>query len=312
MAQRILVTGGAGFVGSHLVELLVSDGARVSVIDDLSRGQRAWLPADAELHEIDLRDADAVGAVLRNARPDVVVHLAAMHFIPAVDGAPELAWDVNVNATRVLVDALAARPPERLLFASTAAVYPDREGPIGEAEAPEPLDLYGRTKLEGERLVAELAAETGMRAVVARIFNVVGRRETNAHVVPELIGQLRGGSTVVRLGNLDNRRDYTDVRDVADALHRLLSVADGSPGTFNVGAGRSTSVAELVRICEEILDRRVEIESREERRRSRDRAELVADARLLRATTAWEPRWTLRETLADLLEATDASLPRGR
>jgi UDP-glucose 4-epimerase len=305
MAQRIVVTGGAGFVGSHLVERLVSTGARVSVIDDLSRGRRAWLPADAELHEVDLRDADAVNIVLRNARADVVVHLAAMHFIPAVDGAPELAWDVNVNGTRVLVDALAARPPGRLLFASTAAVYPDRAGPIGEAEAPEPLDLYGRTKLEGERLVAELAAGTGTRAVVARIFNVVGRRETNAHVVPELVGQLRGGSTVVRLGNLDNRRDYTDVRDVADALQRLLAVVDG-PATFNVGAGRSSSVAELVRMCGEILGRPVEVKSHEQRRRSQDRAELVADARLLRATTAWEPRWTLHETLADLLAAPDA------
>jgi UDP-glucose 4-epimerase len=306
MAQRIVVTGGAGFVGSHLVELLASAGARVSVIDDLSRGRRAWLHPDAELHELDLRDADAVSAVLRSARPDVVVHLAAMHFIPAVDGAPELAWDVNVNATRVLVDALAARPPERLLFASTAAVYPDCAGPIDEAQAPEPLDLYGRTKLEGERLVAELEAKAGTRALVARIFNVVGRRETNAHVVPELVGQLRRGNTVVRLGNLENRRDYTDVRDVADALHRLLAVADGSPATFNVGAGRSTSVAELVRMCGEILGRRVEIESHEQRRRSQDRAELVADARLLRATTAWEPRWTLRETIADLLAAPDA------
>jgi UDP-glucose 4-epimerase len=305
MSQRILVTGGAGFIGSHLVELLVSAGARVSVIDDLSRGRREWLHAESELHEIDLCDADAVCRAI--ASPDVVVHLAALHFIPAVDGAPQLAWDVNVNATRVLVDALAVRPPELLVFASTAAVYPDRAGPIDETCPAEPVDLYGRTKLEGERLVADLRAKTGTRTRVARIFNVIGRRETNAHVLPELVAQLRQGRTVVRLGNLDSRRDYTDVRDVADALRRLLDVDGDAPVTFNVGSGRSVSVAELVSVCEQVLGRTVEIKSDEERRRTNDRAELVADARLLRATTEWEPSRTLRETLADLLTGPDAA-----
>jgi UDP-glucose 4-epimerase len=307
MSRRILVTGGAGFVGSHLVESLASAGALVSVIDDLSRGRRAWLHPDAKLHKVDLRDADAVRRALAIEAPDVVVHLAALHFIPAVEGAPELAWDLNVNATRVLVDALAARPPELLIFASTAAVYPDRAGPIDETCAPEPIDFYGRTKLEGERLVVGLGRKTGTRTLVARIFNVVGRRETNAHIVPELVEQLRRGSTVVRLGNLDSRRDYTDVRDVADALRRLLSVDGAAPVTFNVGSGRSVSVAELVRVCEQVLGWTVEIESEGQRRRTQDRAELVADARLLRDTTGWEPRWVLRETLADLLTGPDGT-----
>ena len=301
MSQHILVTGGAGFVGSHVVELLVSAGARVSVIDDLSRGRRVWLHAESELHEIDLRDADAVRRAIATNAPDGVVHLAALHFIPAVDGAPELAWDLNVNATRALLDSLTADPPKLLLFASTAAVYPDRTGPIDETCAAEPIDLYGRTKLEGERLVAEWASTTGTRTLVARIFNVIGRRETNAHVVPDLVSQLRNGSTVVKLGNLGSRRDYTDVRDVADALRRLVAVDGDAPAIFNVGSGRSVSVAELVRECEHVLGRTVEIESDERRRRSVDRAELVADARLLRATTGWEPTRTLRETLTGLL-----------
>jgi len=301
MSRRILVTGGAGFVGSHLVEDLVSAGHRVSVIDNLSRGRREWLHPDAELHEVDLRDTEGVGRALAAAAPEVVVHLAALHFIPAVDGAPELAWDVNVTSTRALVDALAHRAPELLLFASTAAVYPDRSGPIEETCVPEPVDLYGRTKLAGEEIVAGFAAESGARQVVARIFNVIGPRETNAHVVPELIGQLREGGTVVRLGNLDSRRDYTDVRDVSDALRRLVDIDGDGPATVNVGSGRPVSVAELVSACEEILGRTIRVDGDEQRRRKQDRAELVADARLLRAATGWAPRWALRETLAELL-----------
>jgi UDP-glucose 4-epimerase len=306
MSRRILVTGGAGFVGSHLVERLVAAGEHVSTIDDLSRGRRAWLHPEAELHELDLRDADAVGRAVTAAAPDAVVHLAAMHFIPSVEGAPELAWDLNVNATRALLDALSPQPPELLLFASTAAVYPNRSGPIDETCPPQPLDLYGRTKLEGERLVAELGARTGARTLVARIFNVIGPRETNAHVVPELVAQLRRGSAVVQLGNLDSRRDYTDVRDVADALQRLLSTRDRAPATFNVGSGRSVSVADLVEVCEEVFARPVEVESAPQRRRAVDRQELLADAQLLREETGWRPTRSLRETLADLLTEPDS------
>jgi UDP-glucose 4-epimerase len=300
-ARRIFVTGGAGFIGSHLVERLVRAGERVAVLDDLSRGRREWLHPNAELHEGDVRDGDALPRAIAQAAADVVVHLAAMHFIPAVDGAPELAWDVNVNATRTLLDALAHRPPELLLFASTAAVYPDTRGPIAETRPPEPFDLYGKTKLEGERLVREFESRAGTRCVVARIFNVIGKRETNPHVVPDLVGQLRDGSLPVRLGNLEPRRDYTDVVDVAVALERLLSLPDDVAGTFNLGSGRSVSVAELVRVCEQVLGRPIEVEVEKERLRKQDRAELVADPRLLQDATGWQPTRTLLETLSELL-----------
>jgi UDP-glucose 4-epimerase len=306
MPRRILVTGGAGFIGSHLIERLVTAGERVSVVDDLSRGRREWLHPDAELHEFDVRDVDALRRAIAPTTPDVFVHLAAMHFIPAVDGAPELAWDVNVNATRTLLDALAHQPPELLLFASTAAVYPDTRGPIAESCPPEPFDLYGKTKLEGEGLVREFESQSGTHCVVARIFNVIGKRETNPHVVPDLVGQLRKGLLPVRLGNLEPRRDYTDVVDIAVALERLLSLAPDVGGTFNLGSGRSVSVAELVRICEQVLGRPVEVEVEPQRRRKRDRAELVADPRLLQDATGWQPTRTLPETLSELLTEPDA------
>ncbi len=306
MTGPILITGGAGFVGSHLVERLVADGQPVHVVDDLSRGSADWLPDGVRLEVVDVRDAHGLRRVVEQVRPETVVHLAAMHFIPDVDGAPELARDVNVGGTRALLDVLKDSPPQRLLFASTAAVYPNRTGPIAETCAPAPLDVYGETKLEGERLV-EGFASASTTVLLARIFNVIGRRETNAHVVPDLVGQLRGGSRSVKLGNLDARRDYTDVRDVADALRRLLAVDGDAPATFNVGSGRSVSVAELVSVCEAVLGRSVDIESDERRFRKQDRAELVADPGLLRATTGWEPRWTLPETLADLLMRPDGA-----
>jgi UDP-glucose 4-epimerase len=301
MSRRVLVTGGAGFIGSHLVERLISAGDQVAVLDDLSRGRRSWLHSQAELHELDIRDGSALDDAVLQVAAEVVVHLAAIHFIPAVEDAPKRASDVNVIGTRALLDALAARPPDMLLFASTAAVYPDRRGPIDESCTPEPIDLYGRTKLEGERLVAEFAKATGTRCVVARLFNVIGRRETNPHVVPDLVDQLRRNAAPVQLGNLEPRRDYTDVLDVAEALRHLLSARLDGVSTFNLGSGRSVSVAGLVQACERILGRPIEVETERRRLREHDRAELLADPSLLRTTTGWQPKRSLHDTLAELL-----------
>ena len=302
MSGRILVTGGAGFIGSHLVERF-AEADRVDVIDDLSRGNRGWLPTGTGLHAIDIRDSDAVELVVRSVLPDVVVHLAARHFIPEVDDAPQSAWDVNVAGTKNLLQALAKEPPKLLLFASTGAVYPNQPGPIRESCPVAPIDLYGRTKVEGERLVEQFGVETGTRCLVARIFNVIGRRETNRHVVPELIGQLRQGSLPVRLGNLSPRRDYTDVRDVADALAGLISRSSQTEMTFNVGSGRGVSVAELVSTCEQILGRHIPVQHAAERQRPDDRAELIADASRLTSATGWSPAQPLEHTLSDLLSA---------
>jgi UDP-glucose 4-epimerase len=301
MSERILVTGGAGFVGSHLVEVLVARGFDVSVLDNLSRGRREWLPASCRLHEVDIRDRTALLRVVEETRAVAVVHLAALHFIPEVDGAPDLAWSTNVDGTDNLLAALRAVPPNRLLFASTAAVYPDLPGPASEATPPAPIDLYGRTKLEGERLVRAFHDRTGVDCTIARIFNVIGPRETNSHVVEEIVRQLRSGAGTLQLGNLQPARDYSDVRDVAAALARLLAEM---PSVVNVGSGNATSVRELVTECERILDRPIGVVQEDARRRPVDRALLVADASALRAL-GWRPQWTLPATLADLLGTPD-------
>ncbi len=250
--RSVLVTGGAGFIGSHLVERLIAEECRVSVLDNLSRGSREWVPAETEIFVADVTEAAAVRDVVAQVRPDAVVHLAALHFIPAVDGAPELARAINVQGTKNVLAACAAAPPRRLLFASTAAVYPNQSEPLAERTPPAPMDVYGVTKLEGEGLVERFASSSGVDCVIARIFNVMGPRETNPHVVPEIVEQVRSGSDEIELGNLEPRRDLTDVRDVAAALARLLRMAPAGLSVFNVGSGRALSVLELVEECERI------------------------------------------------------------
>jgi UDP-glucose 4-epimerase len=306
--KRVLVTGGAGFIGSHLVERLVASRADVAVADDLSRGDPTWVPRGVALHRLDVCDGEALRGVVTAFRPTAVVHLAAVHFIPEVDGAPDRARRVNVDGTHELLEVLAAAPPEVVLFASSGAVYPDRRGAIPESCPVGPLDLYGRTKVEGERAVAQFAADTGTRCLIARLFNVIGMRETNPHVVPELVGQLRRGASPVQLGALDRVRDYTDVVDVAGAIAQLLQApVDERLAVVNVGSGAGTSVRELVATCERILGRAIAVEIDPGRQRTQDRIELVADVEVLRSVVSRWPSRTVEQTLEHLLTMDDES-----
>jgi UDP-glucose 4-epimerase len=299
---HVLITGGAGFIGSHLADRLVTAGVRVSVLDDLSRGSRDWVPAGASVYEVDIRDAAGVRAAFENARPDAVAHLAALHFIPQVDDAPELAWSINVEGTEAVFEAAARSRLTRVLFASTAAVYPNVPTPLSELVEPAPIDLYGRTKLEGEQLARRYVDGTGRSCVVARLFNVIGPRETNPHVLPEIVDQLRNGAAELELGNLEPRRDYIDVRDAAEALYRLLiSTDDGELSVYNVGTGRAVSVLDLVRECERILGREIAIRQAADRMRSVERMLLLADRSAIAAAVGWEPERSLADTLAELL-----------
>jgi UDP-glucose 4-epimerase len=301
MSNRILVTGGAGFVGSHLVQRLRERGQAVHVLDDLSRGKREWIGEGVGLSQVDIRDTAGVARAVASVAPTHVVHLAALHFIPAVDEAPALATSINVGGTAALLEALHDVPPRALLFASTAAVYPNVEGAIDESCEIGPIDLYGRTKVEGEAMLRAFAEDHGTDVVFARLFNVVGRRETNPHVLPEIVDQLRAGNESIRLGALDTRRDYVNASDVGAALHQLLEDHPSGVGIFNVGTGRPVSVREIVETCSEILGRSIEIERDPSRLRKVDRPELVANSDALRRQTGWEPEWSLERTLTDLL-----------
>ena len=145
--------------------------------------------------------------------------------------------------------------------------------------------------------------------MIARLFNVIGERETNPHVVPEIVEQLQQGTTHLRLGNVHTKRDYTDVVDVAEALERLLLLRRTEDKlVVNVGSGKGVSVAELASSCERILGREVALTIDPARVRTQDRAELVADTRLLRAITGWAPKRTLEQTLTTLLDSVQPAL----
>lgn len=305
--QRVLVTGGAGFIGSHLVERLIEAGARVLVVDDFRLGRHEHLnPARASANgslrvvEGDIRRKDDLRAA-EAFRPDTVFHLAALHFIPYCAAHPAEALDINVLGLQSVLRALKGAPLERLVFASSGAVYGLGQDPWAETAPVRPDEIYGLSKWMGERILAQFHEDRpDTRVVAARLFNTYGPRETNPHVVPDIVRAINEGRTI-ELGNLWPKRDLIFVTDTADAL---LAVAAGKPGyeVFNVGTGVGTAIEEVVAAIEGLVGSTLEVRQVPERMRDGD-GHLISNPRKLMESTGWSPRYDLEAGLRRLLES---------
>ena len=239
----------------------------------LARERSSGCPKVSSLDSLDIRDRRGFGSVVGGCSPGTrsCIWPRCTSF-PTWTERPSWRADVNVRGTRAMLAMRSAdAPPSRLLSPRQPPSIPTGAARSPRPARPAPVDVYGRTKLEGETLVERFGEATRTSVVLARIFNVVGPRETNAHVVPDLVGQLRAGAGSVRLGNLDSRRDYTDVRDVANALARLLALDSSSVLRVNIGSGRAVSVGNLVEACARVLGRRIDVEVEPARRRAVDR-----------------------------------------
>jgi UDP-glucose 4-epimerase len=305
MERRALVTGAAGFIGSHVTERLVASNYSVVAVDRLLWGeqriQHRLQDGGVVLERGDIRDETLMGRIGSLGPFDTVYHLAALHYIPYCAAHPVEALSVNVLGTQTLLEALKPVPPRRFVFVSSGDVYAPKNTPHDEADLLEPFSIYGISKLFGERLIAAAAGQIAATSfVVARLFNAYGSRETNPHVIPDIIAQLKQGKQV-RLGNTWPRRDYVDVRDIADALFVLGTFnGDGRFECFNVGTGVASSVEDLISTLEEILEVEVSVEAAQERIRRVERAHLQANIAKLEKATGWRPRHGLRDGLREL------------
>ena len=304
MSKKVLITGGAGFIGSALSKHLQEEGHEVFVLDNLSFGRRelAGVP-DNRFFNADIRDRAATQRVLNDTRPNIVLHLAAIHFIPYCNQHPVEATDININGTISVLDAAQTKGSvEQVFVASTAAVYPIAAGAMDEAHPLGPMDIYGTTKLATEKLASEFHLRTKIPTIVGRFFNAFGPNETNPHLFPEIQRQVLGGARTLKLGNLDPKRDYIHTEDMSRAMSALLG--KGIPGydTFNIGRGIEYSVREVVEAFERRLGEKLTIEVDPARVRKVERMHLLANVRKLKTATGWEPKWGIDEGVATLLK----------
>ena len=311
--MNVLVTGGAGYIGSVIVARLLSSGHAVVVYDDLSRGHRAAVPPGATLVVADIRDSERVAAALRAAECTAIVHMAALAEVAESVVFPERYRDVNTAGTQAVLAAALATGVTRLVFSSTAAVYgaPERL-PIDEDAPLCPANPYGESKLAAERLIGEAAAASGGRlaAVALRYFNAAGAdgprgedHSPESHLVPLALAAARDG-TALRIFGDDYEtpdgtcvRDYVHVRDLAAAHVAALERLPLQAGACNLGTGSGSSVYEVVRAVAAATARTTSVEHAP--RRAGDPPTLVASNGRARRLLGWSPRRGLDEIVAD-------------
>jgi UDP-glucose 4-epimerase len=244
---RVLVTGGAGFIGHHLAHALVRRGVGVTVLDDLSMGRRENVPAAARLVEGDVRDPAAVRDALDGV--DAVLHEAAIVSIRASVEHFVRDADVNLMGTLNLLQQMAGRPIRRAVLASSMAVYADspRPEPLAEHAPTDPIAPYGAAKLAAERYWLMMGAQSGIPTTVLRYFNTYGPNQTftpYVGVITIFIRRLLAGQAPVIFGDGEQRRDFVHVDDIVRANLGVLDAADADVAgrVFNVGTGHATSV----------------------------------------------------------------------
>jgi UDP-glucose 4-epimerase len=311
--MRLLVTGGAGYIGSIVAQQLLDDGHDVSVLDDLSRGHRQAVPAGAELIEVGLLDQEATNKALQAQAFDGVLHFAALALVSESVAHPERYHRGNVVGALNLLDAMREAGVRRLVFSSTCAVYGEPDAvPMHEDLPTNPVNAYGNSKLAIDRMIGDEARAHGLAAASLRYFNVAGAtgplgedHDPETHLIPLVLRAAAGVSDHVKVFGTDYPtrdgtavRDYIHIEDLGRAHAMALEAAEpGRHAIYNLGTGDGYTVKEVVDAARRVTGR--EIPAIEEPRRPGDPPELVAASDRIRDELGWEPQKGLEDMIAD-------------
>ena len=314
--MNTLVTGGAGYIGSHAVRALLEAGHRVVVVDSLDRGHRGAVPPDVPLAVHDLRETAALVALLRAHRIEAVMHFAALAYVGESVEQPLRYYDNNVNGTISLLSAMDEADVGRLVFSSTCATYGEPERmPITEEAPQQPINPYGHSKLFNERILTDhAAARPGFAFAALRYFNVAGCAADGAigedhhpetHLIPRVLLAALGRAPDVTLFGDDYPtadgtciRDYVHVEDlVAAHLVVMEHLEPGRPRRYNLGIGHGHSVREIVDAARRVTGRPIPLQIGP--RRPGDPPVLYADPTRIRDDLGWEARTTDIDAIVD-------------
>ncbi len=309
--MKLLVTGGAGYIGSIVARLLIEQGHQIVVLDNLERGHREAVPAEAQLIVADLRNPEDPRGALRAGGFEGVLHFAALALVGESVEHPELYYRTNVAGTLNLLEAMVAYEVPRLVFSSTCAVYgqPD-EVPISEAATPRPQNAYGASKLAADYLIGDFCTAYQLGAVSLRYFNVAGAHgetgedhEPETHLIPNVLKVPLGQRDVAAIFGTDYPtqygtavRDYIHIDDLAAAhVLALENARTGEHRIFNLGNGNGFSVRDVIAAVEKVTGTTIATE--ESARRPGDPPRLVADGQKIREELGWAPRKPELETM---------------
>jgi nucleoside-diphosphate-sugar epimerase len=305
---RALVTGGAGFIGAHLVKRLLDLGTDVVILDDFSAGRLAntgdFAPGP-KLRVVrgDIRDHATVKNALVDV--DIVFHLAALVSVSAGENDPQLMLDVNSTGTRKVLAESLGSGVQRFVFASSAAVYGNLRAPLKESVTPSPISVYGKSKLEGERHCLRYFREKGLPTTILRFFNVYGegqRTGKESGVLSQFARCLTTGKKPVIYGDGNQTRDFVNVDDVIDACMAVSNHRISIGKTYNVGTGKATTVRKLLSLEARMLGGRIPLEVDHRPPRKGEIEQSVAAVARLQNDLGFSAKVTLRAGLRRYLD----------
>jgi len=307
--KNVLVTGGAGFIGSTLVRELLKEKANVTVLDNFMSGTRENLEGvkkDIKIIEGDIRDSE-LDKIFSKNDAEFVFNLAAMPYIPDCYKTPGDFMDINATGAMNVMFAVKKAGVKRAIQYSTSETYGTAQYvPMDESHPLNPHSTYAVAKVAADRLCFTLFHEQGIPVVILRQFNVFGPRETHRYIIPELISQLSKGNSL-NLGNIDAKRDFTYVTDAAKSAIELMKHKEAEGEVFNSGYGKCWSIKEIAETIADVMgvkDLKINVEKK--RLRPLDVEVLEANYFKLHRLTGWEPKVSFREglekTVADFKE----------
>lgn len=298
--MNVLVTGGAGFIGSHIVDRLLAAGHQVTVLDNLSTGKRDNLDSSCQLEVGDIQDSDLVRRFVVDK--EVVFHLAAFTSVAGSIEHPETCLQINVNGTVNLLEAACQAGVKRVVFSSTSAIYPDHiDRPMAEDSLPDPKSPYAQSKLEGESLLRQHHERYGLSWAALRYFNVYGLRQDAksdyAAVIPAFVAQIWQNEALTIYGDGRQTRDFVYVEDVAAA--NLMAMESEECGIFNVGTSNPISILSLAKTLIRMGGSKSTYIFADPR--PGDALSSTADISLISEKLGWAPEWDLASGLRKVM-----------